>query len=106
MKTLEVIRAAYGATELLAPGTVEHLLLGRTSLDARGRKGTRVLGARHVLQAAATARGGATAHHVGGSVDVAHALTMLALAAFDPPRRRVALLNAAIALAFAAEELR
>lgn len=105
MRMLEVIRAAYGATELLAPGTVERLLLG-SGLDARGRKGIRVLGARHVLQAAVTARGSASVHHVGGSVDVAHALTMLALAAFDPPRRRVALLNAAIALAFAAEELR
>jgi hypothetical protein len=105
MKPLEVLRAAYGGTELLAPGTVERLLLG-SGLDSRGRKALRVLGARHLLQAAATARGGATVHRVGGSVDVAHALTMLALAAFDPPRRRVALLNAAIALAFAAGEFR
>jgi hypothetical protein len=105
MKPLEMFRAVYGAAELLIPGTVERVLVG-TAPDARARKAIRVLGARHLLQALVTARGGRTLHHLGGGVDTLHALTMVGLAAFDPERRRAATLNAAIALAFAAGEYR
>jgi hypothetical protein len=105
MKPLETLRAVYGAAELLLPGTVERLLVGTTP-DARARKAIRILGARHLLQAAVTARGGRTVHHFGGGVDTLHALTMVGLAAFDPERRRAATVNAAIALAFAAGEFR
>lgn len=105
MRPLEVFRAAYGLAELLAPGTVERLIVG-TVADERARKVIRILGARHVLQAIVTARGGRTLHRLGGGVDGLHALSMAALAAFDPERRRAAAVNAAIALAFAAGELR
>lgn len=102
---LEVLRASYGAVELLAPGQVERLLLG-TAPDARTRRVIRILGARHLVQAAVTARAGRTLHRLGGGVDAVHALTMAALAGLDPKRRHAAAVNAAIALAFAAGEFR
>lgn len=105
MRPLEALRAAYGATELIVPGAVEHVLLGHAP-DERARKVIRILGARHLVQALVTARGGRTLHRLGGSVDVIHALTMAALAGADPRRRRAATVNAAIALVFAAGELR
>ncbi|MGT2462601.1 hypothetical protein [Sinomonas atrocyanea] len=105
MRPLETVRAAYGVTELLAPGAVERLLLGHAP-DERARRVIRVLGGRHLLQALVTARGGRTLHRLGGGVDVIHAVTMAALAGADPRRRRAAAVNAAIALVFAAGELR
>ena len=105
MKPLELLRAAYGTAELLSPGTVEGLLIGRAP-DQRARAVIRILGARHLLQAVVTARGGRTLHRLGGGVDLVHALTMVALAAFDRRRRRPAVVNAAVALAFAAGEWR
>jgi hypothetical protein len=105
MRPLEVVRAAYGAAELLAPGAVEGLLLGRRP-DERARRVIRLLGARHLVQAIATARGGPALHRLGGGVDAIHAATMAVLAAADRRRRHPAALNAAIALVFAAGELR
>ncbi|WP_138443059.1 hypothetical protein [Sinomonas susongensis] len=105
MRPLEVVRAAYGASELLAPGALERLLVGAAA-DQRARTTIRILGARHLLQAVVTARGGATVHRLGGGVDALHAVSMAALAVFDPKRRRAAAVNAAIALAFAAGEFR
>ncbi|WP_052206920.1 hypothetical protein [Sinomonas humi] len=104
MKPLEAFRAAYGVMELLAPGALERLLVG-TAADERARTTIRILGARHVLQAVLTARAGRTAHRVGGGADALHALSMVALAAFDPKRRRAAAVNAVIAFAFAVGEL-
>ncbi|BCT74274.1 hypothetical protein SCMU_01160 [Sinomonas cyclohexanicum] len=105
MRPLETVRAAYGTVELLAPGAVEHLLLGHRP-DERARTVIRILGARHLLQALVTARGGPALHRLGGGVDIVHAVTMAALAGADPKRRRAAAINAAIALVFAAGELR
>lgn len=105
MRRLEVIRALYGATELLAPGALEGLLLGAAP-DERARRTIRILGARHLLQAVVTARSGRTLHRLGGGIDALHALSMAALAAFDPKRRRAATASAVIAVAFAARELR
>ncbi|WP_369046051.1 hypothetical protein [Sinomonas sp. P10A9] len=105
MSPLELVRAAYGATELLAPGAVERLLLGSVP-DARARTVVRILGARHLAQALVTARAGAGMHRLGGAVDAVHALTMAAVAALDPKRRRAAAVNAALALVFAAGEFR
>ncbi|GAB2756042.1 hypothetical protein [Sinomonas soli] len=105
MRPLETVRAAYGTVELVAPGAVERLLLGHRP-DDRARTVIRVLGARHLVQALVTARGGRTLHRLGGAVDVIHAVTMAALAGADPRRRRAAAVNAAIALVFAAGELR
>ncbi|MGI8558898.1 MAG: hypothetical protein ACR2ND_11435 [Solirubrobacteraceae bacterium] len=65
---------------------------------------TRVLGARHIAQAAAseTRRGSSRRYRMAGAtVDAIHALTLLALALLAPDRRRLALTNVAIATAFA-----
>ncbi|GGH91626.1 hypothetical protein ACFFGR_05495 [Arthrobacter liuii] len=107
MRAFEVLRAAYGTAEVLAPGAAECFLIGRAP-DAHARTFIRVLGARHLLQAAAatTLGGGAALHWISAGVDALHALTMLALAAVDRRRRQPAVANAAIALAFAAGELR
>ncbi|WP_336857760.1 hypothetical protein [Sinomonas albida] len=105
MRPLEVFRAAYGMAELLAPGALEGAVTGTTPND-RAKAVFQILGGRHVLQAAATARAGRGLRCLGGGVDVLHALSMAALAAVDPKRRRLALANAAIALAFAVGELR
>lgn len=104
MKLTETVRAAYGAAALIAPGAVEQMLTGQ-ALDERARIVMRILGARHLLQAAVTARGGRALHLLGSGVDILHALTAVALAVLDERRRPVATVNAAIALTFAAAEL-
>ena len=106
MKLLELLRAGYGTTALLAPGVVEHLLSGHAP-DGPARAAIRILGARHLLQAAVLARGGGRGLHLlGCAVDVLHALTAAGLAIVDERRRPAASANAAIALAFAAGERR
>jgi hypothetical protein len=103
VKPLEVVRAAYGMCELLAPDFVSGRLLGEAP-DGSVRLVIRILGARHLLQALLTARAGRTAHCVGGTVDAVHAASMLMLAALDGRHRRSASVNAALALVFAAGE--
>jgi hypothetical protein len=103
VKPLELVRAAYGACELLAPDFLSGRLLGSTP-DRRARTVIRILGARHVIQAVLTARAGRTAHHLGGSVDAAHAASMVLLAVVDRRYRTPATANALLALVFAAGE--
>jgi hypothetical protein len=103
MKPLEVVRAAYGMCELLAPDFVSGRLLGEAP-EGRVRAVIRILGARHLVQALLTARAGRTAHRVGGTVDAVHAATMVVLAALDDRHRRSASVNAALAVVFAAGE--
>lgn len=104
MKPLEVVRAAYGLCELLAPDFLSGRLLGDAP-DGKVRLVIRILGARHLVQALLTARSGRTAHRVGGSVDALHAASMVALAARNDRYRKSAAVNAALALVFAAGEL-
>lgn len=97
-------RAAYGLALLSAPG----LLAGLAGVpaDHRARAVARVLGARQVAQAAATAAQPSTpVLRLGAGVDLAHALSMLVLAAADHRRRRAALTDAGVAAAFAAAGL-
>lgn len=103
MKPLEVVRAAYGMSELLAPDFVSGRLLGEMP-DGRARVVIRILGARHLVQAILTVRAGRTAHRVGGCVDALHAASMVVLAAYDGRHRRSAAANAALASVFAAGE--
>ncbi|OOP64871.1 hypothetical protein BMF89_01670 [Arthrobacter sp. SRS-W-1-2016] len=103
MKPLEVVRAAYGLCELLAPDFLSGRLLGEAP-DGGARLVIRILGARHIAQALLTARAGRTAHRIGGSVDAAHAASMVLLAALDGRYRTPATANAVIALVFAAGE--
>ncbi|MEJ5946533.1 hypothetical protein WDZ17_14645 [Pseudokineococcus basanitobsidens] len=95
--TPDVARAAWGTVCLLAPGLVERSLAGREP-DVRARRVVRVLGARHLVQAAGArllpphlAVGG------GAAVDAVHALTAAAFGLGDARRRRAALADAAVA---------
>jgi hypothetical protein len=103
VKPLELVRAAYGMCELLAPDYVSGRLLGEVP-DGRTRVVIRILGARHLVQAVLTVRAGRAAHLVGGSVDTVHAASMVVLAALDSRYRKSAGVNAALALVFAAGE--
>jgi hypothetical protein len=99
--SLEVVRAGYGSLELAVPNLLSTRLLA-APLTPVERRASRILGARHVVQAAATAAlPTPAAYRLGAGVDGLHALSMVALAAVDPPRRRIAVAEAVTAGAFA-----
>lgn len=102
---LEALRALYGLLELTMPDTVSGAVLGKRP-DKRLRVVLRILGARHLAQAALAMRNPGDVHALGGTVDLLHAASMLALGLIDPRRRRAATLNSCIAALFAAGELR
>jgi hypothetical protein len=101
-RTLQLIRAGYGAALLLVPGPAIRLATG-TVPSQRTCRTARLLGARHLVQTALTAIApmpGTFA--VGGQIDTAHAASMLLLAAASRPGRRAALTDALTEAAFAA----
>lgn len=101
-RAFPVLRGGYGAILLCAPGAVIRLYTGRPA-DSRSRAVARLLGARHLLQAALTAgMPNAVVLRAGAQVDLAHAASMLALAAADRPLRRAGLADGMIAATFAA----
>ncbi len=103
--TLEVARAAWGAALLIGPGFVlEHVHGVRA--DSRSIAVARVLGARHVAQAALSGiRPTPAALALGVWADAAHAGTGLIFAAADRARARAALIDAAVAAGWAAAGL-
>ena len=105
-RALLVARAGYGAALVLVPGTAIRLSTGRPAGN-RTRNVARVLGARHLVQAAVTAGTGPSAESLGlgAAVDLTHAASMAALALADPHVRRVTLTDALIEIAFAAAGL-
>lgn len=98
-----LVRAAWGAVLLTAPAC----LTGRTGQsgqppEARRRWVIRVLGARHVLQAAVTAwRPTPAVLAAGAATDVLHAASMAALALCDARWRGRAAADAVLASCFA-----
>ncbi|MFC0005582.1 hypothetical protein [Micromonospora siamensis] len=97
---LVVGRLAWGGLLLLAPG-LPLRPLGPGTATAVGT--LRVLGARHIVQAAATgARPTPRVFAAGAAVDAIHSLTALALAAVDRRQRPAALANAVVAAGWAA----
>jgi len=95
-------RAAYGLALVCWPGRATRLAQGGPA-DGRARAVARVLGARHLAQAALTAaRPSPGMLALGAGTDGAHAASMLALAAADRRRRRAAAADAAVAAACAA----
>jgi hypothetical protein len=97
-----LLRAGYGVTLLCAPGALLGLCTGRQA-SRRSSAVVRVLGVRHLSQAAVTAGAPtATVLSVGALVDVAHAVSMLALAVGDRPLRRAELIDALAAAILAA----
>jgi hypothetical protein len=104
MIALEVVRGCWGASELLIPGRVVRGLV-RRPVDERARVVARILGARHLAQAALTAKGDAVTHVLGGAVDLTHSASMVLLALVDRRRRSEAATSATIALAFGIAEI-
>lgn len=103
---LQVARAGYGGALLLVPGPMLRLCSGHPA-DRRSRNVARVLGVRHLVQAAATAGIGPSAEllALGAAVDITHAASMAALALADRRVRRVTLTDALVETAFAAAGL-
>jgi hypothetical protein len=105
-RRLEAARAVYGAGLLLAPPRALGAL-SRSSLDPASVRVARVLGARHLLQAAVlSVRSEAGWRLAGAAVDAAHAASMLALARWSrrPVHRSLAARNARTAALLAAAE--
>ncbi len=102
---LWAVRACYGTALLLAPGPVIRRCTGCPA-DSRVRLTARVLGARHLVQAALTARSADGAGlAASAAVDLVHAASMAGLAATSRPLRRVALTDALLETALAAAGL-
>ena len=101
-RVLQVARAGYGAALLLAPGPAIRLSTGRPA-GQRAQNVARVLGARHLVQAAVTAGLGPSAEllGLGAAVDLTHAASMAGLALVDRGVRRVTLTDALIETTFA-----
>jgi hypothetical protein len=100
---LQVVRAGYGGALLIVPGPVIRLASGRPA-GARARAVARVLGARHLLQAALTTAVASSAGSLGlgAAVDLAHAASMAALGLADRQARRLTLSDALVESTFAA----
>ncbi len=92
-------RAAWGLALVAVPGPMVRLAGGEDSARARGV--ARVLGARHVAQAALVGAGwGPATWPLGPAADAAHAATAVALAVADRRWRRVGAIDATVAGAF------
>lgn len=97
LRALTAARVLYGVVLLGFPRTLVSDLGGRRE-DRAVRVIARLLGVRHLVEAAVVER-----HHsrswilADATVDGAHAGTMLAVAAVDRRRRRLALTNALVA---------
>jgi hypothetical protein len=97
-------RAGYGAALLCAPGPMIRACTGRVP-SLRARRVARVLGIRHLAQAAITAWApGPGLVAAGAAIDVCHAVSMLALAAANRPLRRAELADGLAAATLAVAE--
>ena len=101
---IPLARAGYGAALLCAPGPLIRGCTGQApSLSAR--RVARVLGIRHLAQAAIAAWApGPEMVAVGSVVDLCHAASMLAFAAASRPLRRAELADALVAATLAVAE--
>lgn len=101
MKALVAARALWGLTLLVAPGAVLRDL-PHERVDVAARLFARLLGARHLAEAAVLGRRHSAGWILGGAaVDTTHAATMAALAFVRPERRLLATANALAAAAMA-----
>ena len=97
MRARDGVRLGYGLTLLATPDRLVRTLTG-TALDPPGRVVARILGARHVLQAALLiVHDRVWLRRAGRVVDLLHSASMLLLAALAPGRERVALTDALVA---------
>jgi hypothetical protein len=97
-------RAGYGAALLCAPGPMIGVVTGQPP-SRRARQIARVLGVRHLAQAAITALNpGPEVVALGVIVDLLHAASMFAFAAVVPDLRQAELADALAATALAVAE--
>lgn len=104
MRTSDVdkARAGWGLLLLMRPRTAARVLKGPALASRRELRVLRVLGLRHVVQAAVTqARPTPDVMVAGAGLDVVHALTALGYGLSRRSRRRPGLLGAVIATGFA-----
>lgn len=91
------LRSGYGVLLVAMPATMVSIM-GGAQADRRSAAVARVLGVRQIVQGAVTAgRPGPAVLALGAEVDVAHSVSMLALAMLDRTRRRTALVDASVA---------
>ena len=101
MGLADLSRAVWGVALLCAPRRLLPTL--RTPADTSAVTTARVLGARHLLQALATAvRPTRTVRVLGMAVDGTHALTAIVVATCDRRRRVPALIETGLAAAWIA----
>jgi hypothetical protein len=97
-------RAGYGTALLIAPGPMIGVVTGQPP-SRRARRVARILGVRHLAQAAITALNpGPEVVALGVVVDLLHAASMFAFAAVVPDLRRAELADALAATALAVAE--
>jgi hypothetical protein len=97
-------RAGYGAALLIAPGPIIGVVTGQPP-SRRARQVARVLGVRHLAQAAISALNpGPEVVALGVVVDLLHAASMFAFAAAVPDLRRAEFADALAATALAVAE--
>ncbi len=94
-----VARVAWGGLLVARPAAGLRVLGGRTRPSAE--RVARVLGARHLVEAALEWRHGTRWRRAGAVVDGLHGASALAFAVADQRWRRAALTDAAIAATFA-----
>ena len=91
-----LLRAAWALALLAAPDRVLHAV--DAPVTPSGRRVVRILGARHLGQAAALAlRPGARTRRWSRRIDEAHGASMVMLAASSPSYRRAGLTSSALA---------
>lgn len=104
-RQLSMVRTAWGALLVLAPAVPLRALSGRSD-PAGGPALLRLLGARHLLQAAVTiAAPTAWTLRLGAVADAMHSASGLAFAGIDSTQRHAALLDASIAASWATASL-
>jgi hypothetical protein len=101
LRFIEIVRGLWGAALLAAPRLVLSSI-HRVDADRKAVVVTRILGARHLTQAALSGINPSPEVIATGTwVDGVHSLTAFGLAAVDPRRARAALSDAVIAAAWA-----
>ena len=104
MRVVTAARWLYGSILLLAPAALPPLTDGRT--DRYERRLARLLGARHLLQAALTGPNPSICRlYVGALVDAGHAATMLTLAKRKPGQRLLFAKSGLVATTLAAAQI-
>ncbi len=102
VRGLGLVRAAWGLALITAPGLMVRIAGGGGGSPRRVVVVVRILGGRHLVQAAVTAtRPAATVLLLGAAADGLHATSGVALGVLDARCRRPAFLDATVAAAFA-----